>query len=173
MANLKISVLPAGAAPSLPDLLVSVQGGTTVKISVAQLFALLGSNQRYAYTNGAPSLTWTIIHGLGGYPVVTVVDNIGAVVEGDVTYLDPNTVQIVFPTPQDGKAFFYLASPNYVHDQLVAALVWTIPHNLYRFPSVTVVDSFDNVVLADVAYVDDQIVTVTFASPFSGRAFLN
>lgn len=57
--------------------------------------------------------------------------------------------------------------------QNIAATVWTIPHNMDTFPSVTVVDSTGARVEPDVSYVDANIVQVTHGSPFTGKAFLN
>lgn len=51
--------------------------------------------------------------------------------------------------------------------------VWTITHNLGKFPSVTVVDSGNSTVIGDVDYTNSNILTVTFASAFSGCAYLN
>ena len=50
---------------------------------------------------------------------------------------------------------------------------WTITHNLGDFPSVTVVDSGNNVVVGDVSYTNSNIVVLTFNSAFSGCAYLN
>jgi hypothetical protein len=50
---------------------------------------------------------------------------------------------------------------------------WTITHNLGDFPSVTVVDSGNSVVVGDVSYTNSNIVVLTFNSAFSGCAYLN
>jgi len=50
---------------------------------------------------------------------------------------------------------------------------WTITHNLGKFPSVTVVDSANSVVVGDVDYTNSNILTITFSAAFSGCAFLN
>jgi hypothetical protein len=51
--------------------------------------------------------------------------------------------------------------------------VWVITHNLGLFPSVTVVDSGNTVVVGDVVYVNTNTIEITFNSAFSGCAFLN
>lgn len=58
-------------------------------------------------------------------------------------------------------------------DQSSPAMVWTIPHNLGRYPSVTLVDSAGAEFLADVKYIDNNIVQITSASAVAGRAYLN
>jgi hypothetical protein len=62
---------------------------------------------------------------------------------------------------------------NYTHSQLVASQTWTIQHNLNKRPSVTVVDDGDNVVFADVQYINENSLTITFAGAISGKAYLN
>jgi hypothetical protein len=51
--------------------------------------------------------------------------------------------------------------------------VWAINHTLNKYPSISIVDSANNEVDGDVNYVDQNNVTLTFASAFSGKAFLN
>lgn len=58
-------------------------------------------------------------------------------------------------------------------NQVSASSVWTITHDLERFPSVTVVDSSGNLVIGDVDYVSNLELTITFSAPFSGTAYLN
>lgn len=50
---------------------------------------------------------------------------------------------------------------------------WVLTHNLGKYPSVDVVDSGGNVVWPDVQYTDLNTVTLNFASPTSGKAYLN
>ena len=62
---------------------------------------------------------------------------------------------------------------TYVHEQGVASAVWTVQHNLNKYPSVTVVDSSENVIIADVEYVDVNTVKITMNGASKGRAYLN
>ena len=50
---------------------------------------------------------------------------------------------------------------------------WVITHNLGKFPSVTIVDVNNEIVIGDIDYTSSNIVTVTFNNPFAGCAFLN
>ena len=75
---------------------------------------------------------------------------------------------------------FTLASASdktFVFEQGVPASTWTIQHNLGKFPSVSVVDTLNTangqVYYGDVKYTDSNNLTVTFASAFSGKAYLN
>ena len=53
------------------------------------------------------------------------------------------------------------------------ASVWTITHNMGRFPAITIVDSAGTVVGGDIRRVSDDIAEVTFACEFSGVAYLS
>jgi hypothetical protein len=55
----------------------------------------------------------------------------------------------------------------------VASNLWTITHNLDSYPSVTVVDSGNTVVIGEVNYTNSNTLTITFSVAFSGCAFLN
>ena len=56
---------------------------------------------------------------------------------------------------------------------MIASKKWLINHNLYKQPSVTVVDSSGNEVVGDVEYNNLNTLTVTFSAPFAGQAYLN
>ena len=62
---------------------------------------------------------------------------------------------------------------NYVHDQQVASASWVIVHNMGKKPSVSIVDTADDEVIAKVTYNSNNQVTLTFSSPISGKAYLN
>lgn len=62
---------------------------------------------------------------------------------------------------------------HYPHTQSVAAATWTIPHNLGKFPAVTVVDSAGTEVVGDVTHPDENTVVVSFTAAFAGRAYCN
>ncbi|EQM71785.1 hypothetical protein L682_29525 [Aquipseudomonas alcaligenes OT 69] len=51
--------------------------------------------------------------------------------------------------------------------------MWTVPHNLQRFPSVTVVDSAGRKVEPDITYIDQDIVQITHGRPEIGTAYFN
>jgi len=62
---------------------------------------------------------------------------------------------------------------NYVHNQGVAATVWSIQHDLNKYPSVTVVDSALTEVEGDIEHIDLNNVKITFSAIFSGKAIFN
>lgn len=62
---------------------------------------------------------------------------------------------------------------TYVHYQDVPQKVWTVVHNLNKYPSVTVVTSAGDVVMADINYKDNTTIIINFSAELAGRAFLN
>ena len=72
-------------------------------------------------------------------------------------------------------AVFTLSSPDktFEFDQGQPALVWTIQHNLNKFPSVSVVDTANTVVNSQVNYIDENNITINNTAQFAGKAYLN
>lgn len=70
----------------------------------AQVGALVG-DRAYTHTQGLASDTWTINHGLGKYPAITVVDSGGTVVLGGITYVSANVATVEFSTAFSGTAY--------------------------------------------------------------------
>lgn len=67
----------------------------------------------------------------------------------------------------------YLNLGTYVFTQSSASSTWTITHNLELFPSITVVDSSNNVVVGYSTYNSNNQITLQFSAPFAGKAYLN
>jgi hypothetical protein len=59
----------------------------------------------YVHDQPNPASTWTISHGLGFTPNISVVDSAGTVVEGSYNYPDSNTVVATFSSQFSGKAY--------------------------------------------------------------------
>ena len=62
---------------------------------------------------------------------------------------------------------------TFVWPQPVAAAVWTVIHDLDKFPSVTMVLSTGQVGNGDITYINSNKLTITFAGAESGKAYLN
>lgn len=60
---------------------------------------------RHVHTQGTAAATWTITHGLGGYPSVMVVDSAKTVVYGEVTYTSTTQVVVNFSSAFSGYAY--------------------------------------------------------------------
>ena len=63
------------------------------------------SGANYVHTQAVPDADWTITHGLGRYPSVTVVDSAGSTVLGNVEYLSANQVVVHFNGAFGGSAY--------------------------------------------------------------------
>ena len=67
---------------------------------------------------------------------------------------------------------------TFTHNQTSTSSTWVITHNLNRFPSVTVIDSGNSIVIGTVVYNSNKQLTITFFSrgaalAFQGKAYLN
>lgn len=62
---------------------------------------------------------------------------------------------------------------SYVHTQALTSSIWTINHQLDKYPSVVIVDDDDNVVHCNVNYQDKNTVVATFSASVTGKAYLN
>lgn len=62
---------------------------------------------------------------------------------------------------------------HYVHSQNSASNQWVINHGLEKHPSVSIIDSGNNVVVGDIEYTSLNSVTIKFNASFSGKAYLN
>ena len=114
---------------------------------------------------------------------VTVVPTTSeVVVNSPITALSQmNDVNI--SNPVDGDILKYesgewINSPigadlNFTYNQSPASAVWTINHNLNKFPNYTVIDSSGDEVEGDVTYINNNQLTLTFSAAFSGTAYLN
>ena len=49
--------------------------------------------------------TWSINHGLGFFPNVTVIGNSGNEVEGEIQYVDADNLNVLFDSPVAGTAY--------------------------------------------------------------------
>lgn len=59
----------------------------------------------YRHIQGISSAVWAVNHNLGFYPNVTVEDSAGTIVEGDIDYIDQNSLQLTFSSPFSGYAY--------------------------------------------------------------------
>jgi len=62
---------------------------------------------------------------------------------------------------------------HYTHNQAAASNVWTVEHNLNKYPSVTVTLSTGQVGYGDITYIDENNLTITFSGANSGKAYMN
>jgi hypothetical protein len=61
----------------------------------------------------------------------------------------------------------------FVYEKVLPSEQWVIKHSLNKHPSVTIVDSAENIVYGNIEYVSDNEIIITFSAGFSGKAYLN
>jgi hypothetical protein len=66
-----------------------------------------------------------------------------------------------------------IAEDKHYKTALMDGDIWQIEHNLNKYPSITVVDTANNVIYGEVNYNDLNNVTITFASSVTGYAYFN
>ena len=65
-----------------------------------------GGDKHYIHSQETATDMWEVVHNLGKFPAVSVVDSAGTEVEGDVEHLDTNRVRLCFSAAFSGKAYF-------------------------------------------------------------------
>lgn len=66
---------------------------------------LASQDKSYIHDQILASDAWTIVHNLGKYPSVGVVDSAGTIVIGEIDYISTNEVRVRFTAPFSGKAY--------------------------------------------------------------------
>ena len=59
----------------------------------------------FIFTQNATATVWNILHNLGKFPSITVIDSGNTVVTGEYIYIDNNNVQLNFSAAFSGKAY--------------------------------------------------------------------
>ena len=60
---------------------------------------------RYTHVQSVLAAVWTVVHGLGKYPSVSVTDAAGSLVQAAVEYLDEDTLQVMFWNSATGVVY--------------------------------------------------------------------
>lgn len=96
------SIATEAAARAAGDaaVLAALSAETAARIAADALQATI-----YVYTQGVPASTWHITHNLGTCPAVNVIDSSGRLVEGDMQFVDSNTLVVGFSAPFSGTAY--------------------------------------------------------------------
>lgn len=64
-----------------------------------------GSNSSFEFTQGNPMTSWVVKHDLNKFPNVIILDDLGTVIMGDISYTDTNVLTINFNQPVSGTAY--------------------------------------------------------------------
>ena len=76
-------------------------------------------------------------------------------------------------TTVNTTSIYSIADKNEVKTQLSNDTTWDFTHTLNKFPSVSVVDSGNNIIYGDVEYITTSRLKIHFSSAQSGKAYLN
>lgn len=63
-----------------------------------------GGDKNYMHYQSVASDEWTIVHNLGKFPSVTVIDSANRQIEGEISYISLNEVRITFTASFSGRA---------------------------------------------------------------------
>lgn len=102
-------------------------------------------------------------------------DGVNLVVTPEIVNLKvPNdSVKILSIGVQGPAGVTSVNDSHHTHTQLAASSLWTVVHNMGKYPSVMVVDSGDNVVIGEIHYLTNNSLEIAFSAPFGGKAYLN
>ena len=64
-----------------------------------------GADLHYTHTQSIASATWNVVHNLGKFPSVSVVDSAGNMWVSDVHYINANSLTISFAAAFGGVAY--------------------------------------------------------------------
>ena len=118
--------------------------------------------------------TKTITDGLGNATPVSVSDTeVKSTVDVEASGFKTPTGTSTQYLMADGTVNSNGGDLTFNHNQGSASANWAITHNLGKFPSVTVVDSANRVVIGEINFINNNSLTVTFTGAFSGKAYLN
>lgn len=84
-----------------------------------------------------------------------------------VTWLDYHTAICLSPEMCD------FLDKNYIHIQWIASNVWSVNHNLNKYPGVTVFDNENNEIIASISMIDLNSLQVVFNTPEIGFLVCN
>ncbi len=72
-----------------------------------------------------------------------------------------------------GDVILDAVDANYVHNQFVASAIWTVDHNLNKYPSIQAMDSAGGEVYGSVEYTSVNQLIITFSAPMGGKVTCN
>jgi hypothetical protein len=83
---------------------VPITNGYTVVVNGPG--TIVGSGIAYfVYTQVSPAATWDIVHNLGYFPNVSIVDSGNNTLETDIHYVSANELQVLLSAATSGKAY--------------------------------------------------------------------
>jgi hypothetical protein len=63
------------------------------------------ADKSFIFEQQVPASIWTIVHSLGKFPSVVVIDSAGTIVIGEISYTNINQIVLTFSSGFSGKAY--------------------------------------------------------------------
>jgi hypothetical protein len=107
----EVDALPAEIASGLQDTITSITNNYLTEIrNQLEIIRqqIINQSTQFIFTQDTPSQLWNVVHGLGGYPSVTVTDSAGNVGYGAVQYQSTSALTVAFASSFSGKAYLVL-----------------------------------------------------------------
>ena len=79
--------------------------GEDYLISLLRYDVASDSDKTFVFTQAVPATTWNITHNLNKFPSVSVVNGNNILINGEITYIDDNNVELNFSAGFAGKAY--------------------------------------------------------------------
>ena len=160
---------------------LQVTGSLSVLGNISGSFSGLGIGQKYKHSQTVAATTWTVSHNFDyQYVNVDIYDgNDQMVIPTTLTATDSNTITLTFSSPVSGNAIVSTGGQaidergkNVVHNQSTPSENWRVTHSIGdQYPSVTVYDSDDNVIIPQqINAVDGSKMDIVFSEAVSGNA---
>lgn len=125
------------------------------------------NKNKYVYTTDIEKNTWLIHHNLKGRPIIQLYNSKDEIINGEIHYIDENSLEVIFSEPVKGYAVcIYLTENGYLY--YGSGSVWTIKHNLEGKPFTQVFDNQGKMINAEVKHLDNNTTQISF---FSGREY--
>lgn len=148
-----------------------------VEVTTAPSVEVVVSPVLEIQVSGTSGLADVQLIGTTPIPIVEVLGVNDAPSATEIVIESPPTVTLglTLPGPKGDKGDKGDAGidAHYVHDQMIALKTWIVQHNLNKYPSVSVVNSANDVVIGDIKYDTVNQLTLVFAAGFAGKAYLN
>lgn len=107
----EVDALPSEIASGLQDTITSITNNYLTEIrNQLEIIRqqIINQSTQFIFTQDTPSQLWNVVHGLGGYPSVTVTDSAGNVGYGAVQYQSTSALTVAFASSFSGKAYLVL-----------------------------------------------------------------
>jgi hypothetical protein len=155
-----IDISSTGIDDGTGDVTIAINPGSLVK--------------QYIHHQVIPSNVWFIQHEMEGYPEVVLLDESGERLQSDIYYDSSTIIRAVFASEVSGRAALSLGMlTQQSYTQTTPNSVWTVNHNMDRYPEVIVFDtSLGNLrVYGDILYPTSNSLSVVFSSPMMGELY--